>query len=59
MLLLMIWIIAVMGYFVYKEQPDREENDAVRQMIREARRHASHPDLKRSVKYMNAGYFQR
>ncbi len=57
MLLLVIWVAAVMGFIVYKEKPDRDENDTVKRMIREARYHERHPEVKRSVKYMNAGYF--
>ena len=58
MLLLVIWIVAVMGFIAYKEKPDRDENDIVKRMIREAEYHERHPEVKRSVKYMNAGYFQ-
>ena len=59
MLLLVVWIIAVMGFIAYKEKPDRDENDIVKRMIREAEYHKRHPEVKRSVKYMNAGYYQR
>ena len=59
MLLLVIWIAAVMGFIAYKEKPDRDENDIVKRMIWEAEYHKRHPEVKRSVKYMNAGYYQR
>lgn len=58
MLLLVVWIVAVMGFVAHKERPDRDENDAVKRMIREAEYHRRHPEVKRSVKYMNAGYYR-
>ena len=58
MLLLIVWIAAVMGFVAYKERPDRDEDDNIKRMLKEAEYHARHPEVKRSVKYMNAGYFQ-
>lgn len=57
MILLILWIAAVMGIVAWKERPRRDENDLVKQMIREARNHERHPETKRSVRYMRAGYF--
>ena len=56
MLLLVVWIITAMCFIAHKERPDRDENDIVKRMIREAEYHKRHPEAKRSVKYMNAGY---
>ena len=58
MLLLILWTAAVMGFVAYKERPYRDEDDNIKRMLKEAEYHARHPEVKRSVKYMNAGYFQ-
>ena len=58
MLLLIVWIAAVMTFVAYKEKPDRDDNDNIKRMVKEAKYHERHPEVKRSVKYMNAGYFQ-
>ena len=58
MLLLVVWISLVMGFITYKEKPDRDDNDNIKRMVKEAKYHERHPEVKRSVKYMNAGYFQ-
>ena len=58
MLLLVVWIAAVMTFVAYKEKPDRDEDDNIKRMIKKAKYHERHPEVKRSVKYMNAGYFQ-
>ena len=56
MLLLVVWIALVMGFVAYKEKPDRDDNDNIKRMVKEAKYHERHPEVKRSVKYMNAGY---
>ena len=58
MLLLVVWIAAVMGFVAYKERPERDEDDTVKRLIKEADYHKRHPEVKRSVKYMNAGYYR-
>ena len=58
MLLLILWTIAVMGFVAYKERPERDEDVNIKRMLKEAKYHERHPEVKRSVKYMNAGYFQ-
>ena len=58
MLLLVVWIAAVMGFVAYKERPERDEDDTVKRLIKDAKYHQRHPEVKRSVKYMNAGYYR-
>ena len=58
MLLLVVWIALVMGFVAYKERPERDEDDTVKRLIKEADYHKRHPEVKRSVKYMNAGYYR-
>ena len=53
MLLLVVWIAAVMTFVAYKERPDRDENDSIKRMIKQAQYHERHPEEKRSVRYMN------
>lgn len=58
MLLLIVWIVAVMTFVAYKERPTKDEDSNIKRMLKEAKYHERHPEVKRSVKYMNAGYFQ-
>lgn len=57
MLILVLWIVCVMGFLAHMENPKRDINREIKHMIREARYHEAHPETKRSVKYMNAGYY--
>lgn len=57
MLILVLLVAVEFGVLAYLENPNRGTNYQIKQMIREARYHETHPETKRSVKYMNAGYF--
>ena len=56
MILLVLWIVCVLGFVAYMETPNKDTEREIKQMIREARYHEAHPEMKRSVKYMTAGY---